>query len=211
MTNKQNPLDAVYTEGAVTDAAELYDNWAEEYEADLRAVGYAAAGRCASALASADPMLSSPILDLGCGTGLSGEALQGVGFKEIDGYDFSEGMLALARKKDCYRELFRVDLAQPDSIPDRGYRDAVLAGVLHHTHAPPETLAQTLARLPQEGCIVFSLNDETLRFPEYTDYISHLVESGQVAVVSEEYGPHLPGRDVGARVYVLRKFRKDLL
>ena len=211
MTNKQNPLDAVYTEGAVTDAAELYDNWAEEYEADLRAVGYAAAGRCASALASADPMLSSPILDLGCGTGLSGEALQGEGFKEIDGYDFSEGMLALARKKDCYRELFRVDLAQPDSIQDRGYRHAVLAGVLHHTHAPPETLAQTLARLPQEGCIVFSLNDETLRFPEYTDYISHLVESGQVAVVSEEYGPHLPGRDVGARVYVLRKCRKDLL
>ena len=156
-------------------------------------------------------MLSSPILDLGCGTGLSGEALQGVGFKEIDGYDFSEGMLALARKKDCYRELFRVDLAQPDSIQDRGYRHAVLAGVLHHTHAPPETLAQTLARLPQEGCIVFSLNDETLRFPEYTDYISHLVESGQVSVVSEEYGPHLPGRDVGARVYVLRKLRKDLL
>ena len=52
---------------------------------------------------------------------------------------------------------------------------------------------------------MFSLNDETLRFPEYTDYISHLVESGQVAVVSEEYGPHLPGRYVGARVYVLRK------
>ena len=26
MTRKQNPLDAVYTEGAVTDAAELYDN-----------------------------------------------------------------------------------------------------------------------------------------------------------------------------------------
>ena len=58
---------------------------------------------------------------------------------------------------------------------------------------------------------MFSLNDETLRFPEYTDYISHLVESGQVAVVSEEYGPHLPGRDVGARLYVLRKCRKNLL
>ena len=26
MTTEQNPLDAVYTEGAVTDAAELYDN-----------------------------------------------------------------------------------------------------------------------------------------------------------------------------------------
>ena len=205
MTTEQNPLDAVYTEGGVTDAAELYDNWAEKYEADLRAVGYAAAERCARGLASADPAPSSPILDLGCGTGLSGEALQRAGFQEIDGYDFSEGMLALARKKECYRTLVHVDLAQPDSIPDRGYRHAVLAGVLHHTHAPPETLAQTLARLPQEGCIVFSLNDETLRFPEYTDYISNLVDSEQVAVVSQEHGQHLPGRDVGARVYVLRK------
>ena len=146
MTTEQNLLDAVYTEGAVTDAAELYDNWAEEYEADLRAVGYAAAERCARALASADPMLSSPIFDLGCALGLSGEALPRVGFKEIDGYDCSQGASALARKKDCYRELFRVDLAQPDSIPDRGCRH-----------------------------------------------------------VKEEYGPHLPGRDVGARGYILRK------
>ena len=60
MTTQQTPLDAVYTEGAVTDAAELYDNWAEKYEADLRAVDYAAAERCARALASADPVL------LGC-------------------------------------------------------------------------------------------------------------------------------------------------
>lgn len=81
-------------------------------------------------------MLCSPILDLGCGPGLSGEALQRVGFKEIDGCDFSESMFALARKKDCYRELFRVDLAQLYSILERGYRHAVLAGVLHHTCVP---------------------------------------------------------------------------
>ena len=104
MSTKHNPLDAVYTEGAVTDAAELYDNWAEEYEADLRAVGYAAPERCARALASADPMLSSPILDLGCGLGLSGEALPRVGFKEIDGYDCSEG--AFARKKTAIGNFF---------------------------------------------------------------------------------------------------------
>lgn len=205
MKKEENPLDALYTEGAVTDTVGLYDKWAEKYEADLIAIGYAAAMRCAQALAIADPDLSSPLVDLGCGTGLSGEALRAVGFTEIDGYDFSEGMLALARKKNCYREIVNVDLSEPDAVPDRGYRHAVLAGVLHHSHAPPEALFQALGLLPKGGCVVFTLNDETLRFPDYTGYIAGLVSSGEAEIALEEYGPHLPARDVGARVYVLRK------
>ena len=51
MTNNSNPLDALYTEGAVTDTAGLYDSWAAQYEADLRAIGYAAADRCPEPIA----------------------------------------------------------------------------------------------------------------------------------------------------------------
>ena len=65
------------------------------------------------ALARANPGLESPVVDLGCGTGLSGEALRAAGFADVDGYDFSEGMLALARKKNCYREIINTDLSQP--------------------------------------------------------------------------------------------------
>ena len=205
MSGDENPLDAIYTEGAVTDTAGLYDDWSEKYETDLRAIGYAAANRCAAALAAADPSLASPVVDLGCGTGLSGEALKASGFAEIDGYDFSEGMLALARKKNCYREVIHTDLSQPDAVPDRGYRHAALVGVLHHSHAPPEALSGALNLLPLGGCVVFTLNDETLRFPEYTDYIDALVTARKVEIASMEYGPHLPTRNVGARVYVLRK------
>ena len=205
MSSDENPLDALYTEGAVTDTAGLYDDWAEKYEADLKGIGYAAADRCATALAKADPDLASPVVDLGCGTGLSGEALKAAGFAEIDGYDFSEGMLALARDKDCYRDIVHADLSQPNAVPDRGYRHAALVGVLHHSHAPPEAMSEALALLPAGGCIVFTLNDETLRFPEYTDYIDRLVAAKEVEIASMEYGPHLPAREVGARVYVLRK------
>ena len=205
MSGDDNPLDAIYTEGAVTDTAGLYDDWSEKYEADLKAIGYAAADRCAAALAAADPSLASPVVDLGCGTGLSGEALKAAGFAHIDGYDFSDGMLALARKKNCYRRIVHTDLSQPNVVPDKGYRHAALVGVLHHSHAPPEAISSALALLPTGGCVVFTLNDETLRFPEYTDYIDKLVSAGQAEIVSMEYGPHLPTRNVGARVYVLRK------
>lgn len=205
MSGDDNPLDAIYTEGAVTDTAGLYDDWAEKYEADLKAIGYAAPDRCAAALANADPSLASPVVDLGCGTGLSGVAFKAAGFEQIDGYDFSDGMLALARNKNCYREIVHTDLSKLNAVPDKGYRHAALVGVLHHSHAPPEAISGALALLPSGGCVVFTLNDETLRFPEYTDYIDALVTAGEVEIVSMEYGPHLPTRDVGARVYVLRK------
>ena len=205
MNDTENPLDALYTEGAVTDTAGLYDDWAAQYEADLKVIGYAAADRCAEALARADPDRASPVVDLGCGTGLSGVALKAAGFAHIDGYDFSEGMLALARQKNCYREVILSDLSQPNAVPDRGYQHAALVGVLHHTHAPPEAITHALDLLPVGGCVVFTLNDETLRFPEYTEYIDDLVSQGDVVIVSNEYGPHLPSRGVQARVYVLRK------
>ena len=129
MSGDDDPLDALYTEGAVTDTAGLYDDWAARYERDLKAIGYAAADRCAAALAAADPSLASPVVDLGCGSGLSGEALTAAGFAEIDGYDFSEGMLALARQKNCYRETVFTDLSKPDAVPDRGYRHAALVEI----------------------------------------------------------------------------------
>lgn len=132
-------------------------------------------------------------------------AFKAAGFAQIDGYDFSDGMLALARKKNCYREIVHTDLSQPNAVPDKGYCHAALVGVLHHSHAPPEAISGALALLPKGGCVVFTLNDETLRFPEYTDYIDALVTAGEVEIASMEYGPHLPTRDVGARVYVLRK------
>ena len=68
-------------------------------------------------------------------------------------------------------------------------------------------MSAALDLLPDGGSVVFTLNDETLRFPEYTDYIDRLVRSGKVEIASMEYGAHLPARDVGARVYVLRKLQ----
>ena len=107
-----------------------------------------------------------------------------------------------ARKTATGKSLKRI---YHSPVPDRGYRHAALVGVLHHTHAPPEAMSEALALLPPGGCVVFTLNDETLRFPEYTDYIDGLVNAGEVEIASMEYGSHLPARNVGARVYVLRK------
>lgn len=43
------------------------------------------------------------ILDLGCGTGLVGEQLYNMGYKNIDGIDFSDELLKVAESKKVYR------------------------------------------------------------------------------------------------------------
>jgi len=46
-----------------------------------------------------------PVLDVGCGTGVSGLFLRDVGFADIHGSDFLPEMLALAKEKDIYNTL----------------------------------------------------------------------------------------------------------
>lgn len=187
------------------DAAEFYNDWAATYDADLEGNGYLAPKRCAEALAKIDPTLAGPIADLGCGTGLSGIAFRAVGFDPIDGYDISEGMLALARERGCYRHTALADLADATSIPSRGYAHAALTGVVGPDLAGPETVDMALGLLPVGGCVVLTLNDKALGVPSIPAHMHGIAERGLADVVFEEYGPHIPERDIGATIYVLKK------
>jgi SAM-dependent methyltransferase len=50
-------------------------------------------------------------VDLGCGTGRTGAWLHERGVAEIDGVDFTQEMLAVARSRDVYRRLAEADVA----------------------------------------------------------------------------------------------------
>jgi len=56
------------------------------------------------------------VLDMGCGTGLVGQALVNNKFEKITGVDCSEGMLEEAEKKDIYTSLNKVMLGGEDYI-----------------------------------------------------------------------------------------------
>ena len=51
--------------------------------------------------------MDSVILDVPCGTGLTGLQLHSVGFKNIDGVDLSDDMIKQAKQKGIYRHLFK--------------------------------------------------------------------------------------------------------
>jgi len=91
------------------DVAVYYDEWAEKYNEDLKAWEYLAPVEAVKLLKQFMPE-SGKIIDAGCGTGLTGNALRDMGYKEITGIDISEKSILLAQKTGAYSLLKQLDL-----------------------------------------------------------------------------------------------------
>ena len=198
-------LDKAYDTTGTEATRELYKNWAKSYDAEVGKNQYATPGRCAEALKAASNDLSLPILDFGCGTGLSGLALSLAGFQVIDGVDLTQEMLDIAAEKSLYRSL---SLSDPDAafpVQPGEYAAIAAIGVIGAGAAPVEVFDMLLAALEPGALFVFSYNDHTLEDPSFEARVSEAVKANKAKILSEEYGSHLPGLNMNSKVYVLER------
>ena len=112
-------------------ARELYDNWAGEYDATLRSWEYPAPARAASLLRD-HSNIEGTVLDAGCGTGLSGEALHALGFARIVGTDVSAESLKFCEEKNIYERVVVANLEEPLPFDDNSFSGIVCVGVLSY-------------------------------------------------------------------------------
>ncbi|WP_299350445.1 methyltransferase domain-containing protein [uncultured Shimia sp.] len=198
-------LEDIYDRDNVPDVTALYDEWAATYEAEILENGYATPRRCAEALARVAPDLSQPVLDFGCGTGLSGIALRLAGFETLDGRDLSAEMLAKARSKGIYRDLKHVSAETgTDGIKER-YSLIAAIGVIGVGAGPPSLVQGLLKALPKGGLLVFSYNDHVIQDGDYAEARDAALNSGLAIERLREFGPHLPGQGLNSDVYVYEK------
>ena len=205
MGDGEDFFDAIYTLTEPHETAAHYARFASRYETAMAENGYVTPARCAAALAEIGADFGVPVLDLGCGSGLSGMALHTEGFQTIDGTDFSEEMLALAREKGIYRDLWQADLSQPAQDRAASYMAIVAAGVLNPAHVPAEAIDHILEMLQPGGLFVFSLNDHAIAAGGYNGRLNNHIDGGQVELLKRDYGEHMPGQGLKAFVYALRK------
>lgn len=198
-------LNKAYEAETLTDTDKLYQDWADTYDDEVSKNGYASPARCAAALAEFTPNNLDPILDLGCGTGISGTALAEVGFTTVDGCDLNQEMLDIAAKKATYRNLWKADLHDPFPFEIGTYSHIAAVGIIASGHAPPETIDAVLAVLPADGLFVFSLNDHTLEDPAFEARVAENLDTGFARLLFKEHGDHLPGVGMKSKVYVLQK------
>jgi len=188
-----------------------YDTFAETgtYDQTFDEWGYVGPDTAAAILRNYVPP-GSRILDAACGSGLTGTALQRLGYTSITGIDISAGLLELAGQTGAYERLERVDM-QVFPLPfDDGAFDAVnFIGAL--TYFETSDILRELCRLVRTGGhVVFSQRDDIMRDQHYGDELARLEADGLwTRVFGTEPMPYLPGHpkygaDIEVQYFVYR-------
>lgn len=198
-------LDKVYKLDGVEETIDFYDEWAASYDAEVTEHGYITPARCARALAGIVEDKATPILDFGCGTGLSGQALADAGFTVIDGTDLSDGMLEVARARGVYRNLWKGSIEKPFGFEPGTYPVIAAIGVIGTGAAPADTAHAVVDHLGPGGLFLLSLNDHALAEPEFDGALKAEIAKGRLEEIHRDYGPHLPKLGLNSDAIVLRR------
>ena len=192
-----NPNDHSWLTKLSTDSQETsayYDAWAENYDQTLAQWNYQSPTIVATMLKQEVPP-DGPVLDAGCGTGLSGKALHAVGFRRITGIDISQASLDVAAQAGVYDRLLQVNMQQvPLPIETDAFAAVQCVGVLTYI---PDTAAilREFCRVVQPGGLVaFTQREDLFSERGVAGVMQTLADEGIWAPVSvSEPQVYLPG------------------
>lgn len=139
----------------------LFDQHADAFEDILvEQLGYHVPLKLRQALVEVAPGPYARLLDLGCGTGLTGGALRDMA-EHVTGVDLSEGMVEVAFDKDIYEELYVGEVVDFLETADFDPWDLVVAtDVLPYMGDLAAFFAGAAAKSTDDG--VFAFSSETL-------------------------------------------------
>ncbi|MEQ8480200.1 MAG: methyltransferase domain-containing protein [Hoeflea sp.] len=174
----QDALGQVYGARTADELSAAYAKWAADYDRDTLASGYCLPFQALAWVSRHVPKGPDPILDAGCGTGLSGPCLRALGYDRIEGLDFSEDMLRLAGSRGVYDVLRRATLGEDLPWSDDHFAAFLSTGVFTEGHAPASSLFE-LCRITRPGGIaVFTVRDKIFRSGGFADIIDDLGNRG---------------------------------
>lgn len=197
-------LDKIYKSNSKSSSKELYDKWAPSYDKELTQNQYVTPFRCAEVLSKMAKSKQIKILDVGCGTGLSGSSLQKFGFKNIDGLDLSKAMLKIASDKKIYQMLFNLDLNSLSNFEKR-YDAIIASGVISPAHANPETILNSCSILNKKGLMIFSINDHAQKDTLFYRQIKNVIKRSNFILLDQIYGDHIKELKLNSSIFVLQK------
>ncbi|MBL6856466.1 MAG: class I SAM-dependent methyltransferase [Rhodobacteraceae bacterium] len=204
MIDKPKFFPKAYGLKTQNDINELYDEWADSYDDEVEENGYVSPARTASALTQFLP-LEAPIFDIGCGTGLSGVALNNSGFLNIHGSEINLSMLVNAKKKKVYKSLIQGTINNPFPGPPGTYDAIVAIGVIGAGAAPASLLRSALKALESGGLLAFTLNDAAMAQESCKIELKTVLDDNLAVELFSEYGPHLSSINIGSTVYILER------
>jgi len=203
-----NPRSNIHEQvltATTTDALmDTYGGWAEQYDHDLtKAWGYPAPERAVQQLKRYVPDANATILDAGCGTGLVGQLLRQQGFTNVNGLDFSAGMLAQAKEKQVYSTLLQADMNRPLAIPDGAYQAVTCVGTFTSAHVKPDALSELVRITCTGGFVVFTVRDTYWAETNFDHHIMSLCQSNRVRLHECRTEPYIQEEGSECKLLVL--------
>ncbi|ANT49008.1 class I SAM-dependent DNA methyltransferase [Mesorhizobium amorphae] len=153
-------LDSVYSADTPEALAKAYAEWAATYDSETASLGYLLPFLITAWVSRHVPLSEGPLLDAGCGTGLSGPSLKALGYHDIAGLDLSDDMLKIAGSRNAYSELKKAMLGGPLPWPDGHFRAFFSTGVFTIGHAPASGLHELVRITRKGGHAIFTVRDQ---------------------------------------------------
>lgn len=182
---------------------DFYSEWAATYDEELvDGRGYAMPARCRAAFDAHVTDRSTPVIDLGCGTGLLGRELADLGFETIDGIDYSPEMIEQARATGSYRDLWSADLNEPLDIADGAYGAVGAMGVFSFGHVNADALDEICRIITPGGTLIIGVNEVFVNENTLVPKLEQLENNGVISFDVREHGAHMPASGVNGWVFV---------
>ena len=177
-----------------TETAAYYDAWAESYDETLAQWNYRSP-TIVAAMLKRDVPPDGPILDAGCGTGLTGKALHAAGFRRVTGIDISQASLDVAAQAGVYERLVQVNLQQAPLPLETGAFAAVqCVGVLTYVPDTAAILREFCRVVRPGGLVAFTKREDLFNERDVAGVMQTLADEGLWTPVSvSEPQAYLPG------------------
>lgn len=180
-----DPLDAVYSASNDDELAEAYARWAAFYDRQTAEMGYCLPWIIAGWIARHVPASEGPLLDAGCGTGLSGLALTALGYSGLEGLDLSDEMLAIAGQRGVYGNLQRAVLGKALPWPDDHFAAMFSTGVFTQGHAPASAMHELVRITRPGGFAILTVREQILDSDGFNEVFASLTAAGSWVEVEQ--------------------------
>ena len=186
---------------------DLYDDWAKNYEDAVLEWGYKAPRVAAQFLKQYGVTEDDKVLDVGCGTGMTGKAVRDiVGPKtQITGVDISQKSLDAAQKSGHYEATINSSLDRlPFPFEDDGFDALECIGVLTYVQEHKDVLTEFVRVVKPGGILVFSHRSDHYESFAIADLIQSSVDEGSIELVHQsDPMAYLPGNEEYKEIRVI--------
>ena len=186
--DKNELLQRAYDLSGPEEAQALYRDWATTYdETMVGELSYIAHQKIARMLAEhlSGAEKTGYIADIGCGTGLTGQAAFDFGLTNLAGLDFSDEMLSVAAKRNIYKELLNVDLRGNLEIDSNRFDHAVSSGIFTHGHLDASCLAEIFRIIRPGGLFACVVRKQVWEEMGFASTFADMENSGKIKRIEE--------------------------